>query len=126
MTRHLLADLPFQAALLDADDVPAEAANMIPIDADATSEASGAESDASGGAGSTGALDKTDEDFTREGAKATGFMGKNSDVTWIQRLRHENKQSDLSAASLPEHRRTSQCSYPSPRPSASLADLPFR
>lgn len=96
--------------MLDVDDVPAEAAAMPPIETDMASELSGAESEASGRAGSTGALDKTDEDFTREGAKATGFMGKNSDITWIQRLRHENKQADNTSSSaalanLAEHRR---------------------
>lgn len=55
---------------------------------------SGAESDASAGAGSTGALDRTDEDFTRESARDTGFMGKNSEVTWLQRLKHENVHGD--------------------------------
>lgn len=94
--------------MLDVDDLPAEAATAPAVDADAASDASGAESEASGAAGSTGALDKTDEDFTREGAKATGFMGKNSDVTWMQRLRHENKQDDFTSASLPQHRRSSQ------------------
>lgn len=44
---------------------------------------------ASAGQGSTGALDRTEEDFTREGARQAGFMGKNSEVTWLQRLRQE-------------------------------------
>lgn len=98
----------FQAAMLDVDDVTTEPASALPADPDAASEASGAESDASGAAGSTGALDKTDEDFTRDGAKATGFMGKNSDVTWMQRLRQENKHPEFGTASRPEHRRASQ------------------
>ena len=51
---------------------------------------SGEESEASAGAGSTGALDRTDEDFTRQQARDTGFMGKNSEVTWLQRLRQEH------------------------------------
>lgn len=83
--------------MLDTDDVQAEPAQLQPLDTDVASEVSGAESEVSGRVGSTGALDKTDEDFTREGAKATGFMGKNSDVTWMQRLRHENKHGDSSA-----------------------------
>lgn len=61
------------------------------VEIDVNTEASGAESEASGRAGSTGALDRTDEDFTRDGARATGFMGKNSDVTWMQRVRQENE-----------------------------------
>ncbi|KAJ9609222.1 hypothetical protein H2200_006994 [Cladophialophora chaetospira] len=58
-------------------------------------EESGAESEASGGAGSTGALDRTDEDFTREQARHTGFMGKNSEITWLQRLHQQNKFGDV-------------------------------
>ena len=60
-------------------------------DGDTVSVNSLDESDASGGAGSTGALDKTEEDFTRSDAKDTGFVGKNSELTWMQRLRQENK-----------------------------------
>ncbi|KEF58719.1 uncharacterized protein A1O9_06645 [Exophiala aquamarina CBS 119918] len=60
---------------------------------DAESE-SGAESLASAGAGSTGALDRTNEDFTREEARSTGFMGKNSEITWLQRVQEENKYGD--------------------------------
>ena len=51
---------------------------------------SGGESEASAGRGSTGALDRTDEDFTRDGAVATGFVGKNSEIAWLQRLQQEN------------------------------------
>lgn len=65
-------------------------------DADPDASASGAESEVSGRVGSTGALDRTDEDFTREGARATGYMGKNSEVTWIQRLKQENRYGDSS------------------------------
>ncbi|RMZ85474.1 hypothetical protein DV737_g768, partial [Chaetothyriales sp. CBS 132003] len=64
------------------------------IEGDAADEESGAESEASAGAGSTGALDRTQEDFTREEAKGTGFMGKNSELTWLQRLDQETKHSD--------------------------------
>ncbi|KIW78255.1 hypothetical protein Z517_08089 [Fonsecaea pedrosoi CBS 271.37] len=64
-------------------------------DVDAEDDESGAESEASAGAGSTGALDRTDEDFTREQARMTGFMGKNSEVTWLQRLREQNKYGDV-------------------------------
>lgn len=88
------------------------------VEADHETEASGAESDASAGAGSTGALDRTEEDFTREAAKTTGFMGKNSDVTWIQRLRKENKYGDLPAIDPddPNHQRLKALSGPSMRP----------
>lgn len=60
-------------------------------DEESASVNSADESDASAAAGSTGALDKTEEDFTRADAKDTGFMGKNSELTWLQRLRQENK-----------------------------------
>lgn len=39
-------------------------------------------------------MDHTEEDFTRDGARATGFIGKNSDITWLQRLRQENRYGD--------------------------------
>lgn len=42
--------------------------------------------------GSTGALDRIEEDFNRnEEARTTGFMGKNSEITWLQKLRQENQ-----------------------------------
>ena len=38
--------------------------------------------------GSTGSLDLIDEDYNRSAAtRATGFMGKSAEVTWIQRLK---------------------------------------
>jgi Fungal specific transcription factor domain len=59
---------------------------------DGVSEDAGEESDASAGVGSTGAVDRIDEDFNRsEDARNTGFMGKNSEITWLQKLRQENK-----------------------------------
>ena len=74
---------------------------------------SGAESEASGGAGSTGALDRTEEDFTRESARATGFMGKNSDVTWLQRLRQENKYGEGTTPDSPNAAKIAAISGPS-------------
>ncbi|KIW44940.1 uncharacterized protein PV06_03374 [Exophiala oligosperma] len=65
---------------------------------------SGAESEVSAGAGSTGALDRTEEDFTREQARATGYMGKNSEVTWLQRLREENSLGEQPANALGDER----------------------
>ncbi|EXJ64334.1 hypothetical protein A1O7_00670 [Cladophialophora yegresii CBS 114405] len=83
----------------DADDTATEgapeAASVPTLDVDGEEEESGAESEASAGAGSTGALDRTDEDFTREQARHTGFMGKNSEITWLQRLREQNKYGDV-------------------------------
>ena len=59
---------------------------------DGVSEDSGEESEVSAGVGSTGAVDRLEEDFNRsEGARTTGFMGKNSEITWLQKLRQENK-----------------------------------
>lgn len=59
---------------------------------DGVSEEAGEESDASAGVGSTGAVDRIEEDFNRsEEARNTGFMGKNSEITWLQRLRQENQ-----------------------------------
>lgn len=59
---------------------------------DGVSEDSGEESEASAGVGSTGAVDRVEEDFNRnEWVRTTGFMGKNSEVTWLQKLRQENK-----------------------------------
>ena len=59
----------------------------VPIDTEVGSEDSGAESEVSGARGSTGALDVVEEDFTaNERARATGYIGKNSEISWIQRL----------------------------------------
>ena len=59
----------------------------LPID-----EADGAESDTSARAGSTGAVDRTDEDFNRnERVRSTGFMGKNSEIAWVQRVKQESR-----------------------------------
>jgi hypothetical protein len=76
------------------------------VDEESASDNSADESDASAAAGSTGALDKTEEDFTRADAKDTGFIGKNSELTWLQRLRQENKYgSPPRESSDPEVRR---------------------
>lgn len=59
---------------------------------DGVSEETDEESEASAGVGSTGAIDRIEEDFNRsEEARNTGFMGKNSEITWLQRLRQENQ-----------------------------------
>lgn len=78
----------------DVDDLSLDNTTLPSVETVPDGEESGAESDASAGAGSTGALDRTDEDFTREQARDTGFMGKNSEVTWLQRLKHENVHGD--------------------------------
>ncbi|KIW73231.1 hypothetical protein PV04_01365 [Phialophora macrospora] len=83
----------------DADETATEGTAEPPpgltVETDGLEEQSGAESEASAGAGSTGALDRTDEDFTREQARHTGFMGKNSEVTWLQRLKEQNKYGEV-------------------------------
>jgi hypothetical protein len=87
-----------QETTYDVDDAATETTlDTVPTATAAVDveEESGAESEASAGAGSTGALDRTDEDFTREQARATGFMGKNSDVTWLQRLREQTKYNEM-------------------------------
>ena len=48
------------------------------------------ESDVSAGVGSTGSLDRINEDFNRsDSARTTGFMGKISEVTWIHRMKDQ-------------------------------------
>lgn len=43
--------------------------------------------------GSLDAIDRVDEDLNRtEESRATGYMGKNSEVTWMQRLQREAEQ----------------------------------
>lgn len=100
---------------MDPDEVTeTTTAGALPsVEVDVEAEASGAESDVSGGRGSTGALDRTDEDFTREGAKTTGFMGKNSDVTWLQRLREENTYGEGTAQNNPDPARVAEPVGPS-------------
>ena len=58
-------------------------------------------------AGSTGSLDCIDEDYNRNPAvRATGYQGKNSDLTWMQRLKRQTAQNiegeDDSGNSLPD------------------------
>lgn len=57
-------------------------------------EADGGETQVSAGVGSTGSLDHINEDFNHSAAtRATGFMGKNSELTWIQRLKKQTARS---------------------------------
>ncbi|KAL4779167.1 fungal-specific transcription factor domain-containing protein [Aspergillus varians] len=49
--------------------------------------------------GSLSAIDRVDEDLNRSpNARATGYMGKNSEVTWLQRL---GREADHRARNLP-------------------------
>ena len=83
-----------QETLYDGEGPALDSVTVPSIEEKPDEDLSGAESDASADAGSTGALDRTDEDFTRETARGTGFMGKNSEITWLQRLGQENKYGD--------------------------------
>ena len=83
----------------EIDGASPELDSITSNDVDASSEVSGAESDVSATVGSTGALDKTLEDFAaNDKTRSTGFMGKNSEITWMQRLRHENEFGSSSSA----------------------------
>lgn len=74
------------------------------MEPEALSEDDGAETDVSATVGSTGALDKTLEDFAaNEKTRSTGFMGKNSEITWMQRLKQENKFGSSSGGDLPSY-----------------------
>jgi hypothetical protein len=54
----------------------------------------GSECEISARASSLSALSHTDEDFTREQARCTGFHGQMSELTWLRRLRIENTYGD--------------------------------
>ena len=55
---------------------------------DEADEAADGESVVSAGVGSTGSLDRANEDFNRdEQTRATGYLGKESEATWMQSLR---------------------------------------
>ena len=61
--------------------------------------------------GSTGSLDQIKEDFNRtEDARATGFMGKISEVTWMHRLR--TKAEDGSSPDSGEDDKSNQTAFP--------------
>lgn len=46
-------------------------------------------------AGSTDSVDKITEDFNRDAAsRATGYYGKNSEITWLQRLKQQAEQTE--------------------------------
>jgi hypothetical protein len=85
----------------EADDASPDADLTNSIEPEAISDEGGAESDVSATVGSTGALDKTLEDFAaNDKSRGTGFMGKNSEITWLQRLNQENKFGESSSIDL--------------------------
>ena len=97
---RMIQDAMDKGTSFDGDEGPSLESNsnaIRSIEPIPDGEESGAESDASADAGSTGALDRTEEDFTREQARQTGFMGKNSELTWLQRLKHENEDTEESS-----------------------------
>ncbi len=87
----------------ETDGASPELDSITSNDVEASSEVSGNESDVSATVGSTGALDRTLEDFAaNEKTRSTGFMGKNSEITWMQRLRQENEFGSSPSAFGPE------------------------
>lgn len=100
-----------QETVYDADDLSLDNVTVQSVEQFPEEDESGAESDASAGAGSTGALDRTEEDFTRDRARDTGFMGKNSEITWLQRLRQENK---YGGEEEPKQKQLGMANYASP------------
>ncbi|KAL2796911.1 fungal-specific transcription factor domain-containing protein [Aspergillus keveii] len=55
--------------------------------------------------GSLDAIDRVDEDLNRSpNSRATGYMGKNSEVTWLQRLRREAEHRARKLSGASEHR----------------------
>ena len=80
----------------DPDDIYAPLGSKNAIEVDGLDEAGG-ETHASARAGSTGSMDAIGEDFNRNPAtRATGFMGKNSELVWMQRL---SQQAELTSGS---------------------------
>ncbi|KAL5338675.1 fungal-specific transcription factor domain-containing protein [Aspergillus crustosus] len=54
--------------------------------------------------GSLDAIDRVDEDLNRSpNSRATGYMGKNSEVTWLQRLRREAEHRARKLSGASEH-----------------------
>ena len=78
--------------------------------------ASGAESEGHASAGSTGAVDRIDEDFNRsESARSTGFIGKNSEIAWLQKLKREQLSGTPTGADMSQQTTNiSKGSLPSP------------
>jgi hypothetical protein len=85
----------------ETDDASPDVDLTNSIELEAVSDEGGAESEVSATVGSTGALDKTLEDFAaNDESRSTGFMGKNSEITWLQRLNRENKFGESSSIDL--------------------------
>ena len=71
---------------LEPDDISPSPGSRRGTDVDGISEPDG-ETRVSARVGSVGSMDVIDEDFNKSSAaRATGFVGKNSEVVWMQRL----------------------------------------
>ncbi|KAL9114288.1 MAG: hypothetical protein Q9227_001710 [Pyrenula ochraceoflavens] len=74
---------------IEIPDIGVERESVYSADQESSS---GQESDISARAGSTGAVDRLEEDVNRtEQTRAMGFMGKNSDVTWMHAVQEESQ-----------------------------------
>ena len=78
----------------EEDDLRTEGGSIVSAytrleEADGTPEG---ETQVSAGVGSTGSLDRIEEDFNRNAStRATGFMGKNSEVSWLRSLKNQTE-----------------------------------
>lgn len=87
-----------QSPELDDDIFPSPGSRK-GADIEGSSE-SGGGNKVSARVGSTGSTDVVDEDFNKSAAaRATGFMGKNSEVVWMQRLGRRIEAGSASASS---------------------------
>lgn len=119
------ATLDREGGYADPDGSVTQEPTSVAPDGDTASVNSVDESDASAAEGSTGALDRTEEDFTRGDAKDTGFMGKNSELTWMQRLRQENKYGSPPRESADPEVRREEMNASRPKNSSSSSAPPL-
>jgi hypothetical protein len=85
MTRPSITDA-LKEQSPEPDDISPSPGSRRGTDVDGVSEPDG-ETRVSARVGSIGSMDVVDEDFNKSAAtRATGFVGKNSEVVWMQRL----------------------------------------
>ena len=86
----------------DEDDLRSTAASVVSAflrPGEAGGEPEG-ETLVSAAVGSTGSLDRIDEDFNRtEHARATGYLGKNSEISWLRSLKSQTGDIQFGEAS---------------------------
>ncbi len=82
-----------EGELDDESDREVEGESDREVEDDANEGAGGAETHVMARVGSTASLGHVDEDFDRMAARATGFMGKSSELSWMQRLKKEAEHS---------------------------------